>query len=203
MQVITSGRLTTYLLQKIPSGVGYLANKGSDNGGSTNVLPGIGGDSFPELPRASVATLPARCLPPFKTTSMPVGIGRPKLRLQRHQHDRQLEPRWSGRLWAWSRLGASWLYPGLLFCARQQRRSGRPFGTHNIGDNVIWTKGGHTLKFGYEFGDNYSNDFDNFSTRSTPNFAIFSNTGTSAVANATPFSNPTVEDAVWGLWAKR
>lgn len=28
---------------------------------------------------------------------------------------------------------------------------------------------------------------------------IFSNTGTSSLANTTPFSNPTVEDAVWGL----
>ena len=75
----------------------------------------------------------------------------------------------------------------------------RPFGTYSLGDNMTRTKGPHTFKFGDEFGDNYSNDFDNLSTRSAPNFTIFTNTGTSALTETTPFSNPTVEDAVWGL----
>jgi hypothetical protein len=178
----------------------YLANKGSDNGGSTNILPGIGGDAFSGLTQSLNGHLASTISPTiqndfyasanrsFQNFTCNGASTIDSLSLA------GVDPFGRGRDWA---------LPGFTqvacFALGDSNGQDRPFGTYNIGDNMTWTRGRHTFKFGYEFGDNYSNDFDNFSTRSAPNFTIFTNTGTSALQNTVPFSNPTVEDAVWGL----
>jgi hypothetical protein len=101
--------------------------------------------------------------------------------------------------------GRDWALPGLtpIACVPLGDSDGqdRPFGTYGVGDNLTWTRGRHTMKFGGEFAPNYTNDFDNFSTRSLPNFSIFSSQGDfSALKNTTgPITNPTVQDMIWGL----
>jgi len=100
--------------------------------------------------------------------------------------------------------GRDWGLPGLtpIACVPLGDSNGqdRPFGTYGLGDNLTWTRGRHTMKFGGEFAPNYTNDFDNFSTRSLPDFAIFGNNSkASALTGTTPISNPTVQDMVWGL----
>ncbi|MFZ0581727.1 MAG: TonB-dependent receptor [Candidatus Acidiferrales bacterium] len=180
--------------------VRYLANKGSDNGGSTNVLPGIGGDSFSGLTQSLSGHLATTISPTIQNDFY--ASGNRSFQSFTCNGISTIDSLSLAGVDAFGR-GRDWDLPGFtqVGCVALGDSNGqdRPFGTYNIGDNVTWTKGRHTLKFGYEFGDNYSNDFDNFSTRSTPNFMIFSNTGTSSLANTTPFSNPTVEDAVWGL----
>ncbi|MGA7027396.1 MAG: TonB-dependent receptor [Candidatus Acidiferrales bacterium] len=180
--------------------VRYLANKGSDNGGGTNVLPGIGGYSFSGLTQSLNGHLTSTISPTLQNDFYASG----NRSFQNYTCNgfatidglslAGVDPFGRGR---------DWTLPGFtpVACLPLGDSDGqdRPFGTYNIGDNLTWTTGRHTLKFGFEFGDNYSNDFDNFSTRSTPNFAIFTNTGTSALRNTPAFSNPTVEDAVWGL----
>jgi hypothetical protein len=180
--------------------VRYLANKASDNGGSSNVLPGIGGDAFTGLTQSLNGHL-ASTISPTLQNDFYAGANRSFQNFTCNGASTidglslaGVDPFGRGRDFA---------LPGFttVGCTVLGDSDGqdRPFGTYNIGDNVTWTKGRHTLKFGYEFGDNYSNDFDNFGTRSTPNFQIFTNTGTSALQNTNPFTNPTVEDAVWGL----
>ncbi|MGC2737492.1 MAG: TonB-dependent receptor [Candidatus Acidiferrales bacterium] len=180
--------------------VRYLANKGSDNGGSTNVLPGIGGDSFSGLTQSLSGHLATTISPTIQNDFY--ASGNRSFQSFTCNGISTIDSLSLAGVDAFGR-GRDWDLPGFtqVGCVALGDSNGqdRPFGTYNIGDNGTWTKGRHTLKFGYEFGDNYSNDFDNFSTRSTPNFMIFSNTGTSSLANTTPFSNPTVEDAVWGL----
>ena len=178
----------------------YLANKSTDNGGSTNVLPGIGGDSFTGLTQSLSGHLATTISPTIQNDFY--ASGNRSFQNFTCNGISTIDSLSLAGVDAFGR-GRDWDLPGFtqVGCVTLGDSNGqdRPFGTYNIGDNVTWTKGRHTLKFGYEFGDNYSNDFDNFSTRSTPNFTIFSNTGTSALQNTTPFSNPTVEDAVWGL----
>jgi Carboxypeptidase regulatory-like domain/TonB-dependent Receptor Plug Domain len=180
--------------------VRYLANKSTDNGGSTNVLPGIGGDAFTGLTQSLNGHL-ASTISPTMQNDLYAGGNRSFQNFTCNGQSTIDGLSLSG-VDAFGR-GRDFALPGFttVGCVTLGDSNGqdRPFGTYNIGDNVTWIKGRHTLKFGYEFGDNYSNDFDNFSTRSAPNFAIFTNTGTSALQNTTPFSNPTVEDAVWGL----
>jgi hypothetical protein len=43
-------------------------------------------------------------------------------------------------------------------------------GTYQVTDNVTWTRGSHSLKFGGEFRDVYSNGFANFSSRQAFSF---------------------------------
>jgi hypothetical protein len=194
------GKVDFKISSKNTISVRYLANKSTDNGGSTNVLPGIGGDSSSGLTQSLSGHL-ATTLSPTKQNDFYASANRAfenficngfstidSLSLA------GVDPFGRGRDWT---LPA--FTPISCFTLGDSNGQDRPFGTYTIGDNMTWIKGRHTIKFGYEFSDNYSNDFDNFGTRSTPNFTVFSNTGTSALQNTTPFSNPTVEDAVWGL----
>jgi hypothetical protein len=180
--------------------VRYLANKSTDNGGATNVLPGLGGDAFTGLSQSLAGHL-ASTISPTLQNDLYAGANRS---FQNFTCNGQstIDGLGLGGVDAFGR-GRDFNLPAFtsVGCVTLGDSNGqdRPFGTYNIGDNVTKIKGTHTLKFGIEFGDNYSNDFDNFSTRSTPDFSIFSNTGTSALQGNTPFSNPTVEDAVWGL----
>lgn len=180
--------------------VRYLANKGSDNGGSTNFLPGIGGDSFSGLTQSLSGHLASTISPTIQNDFY--ASGNRSFQNFACNGISTIDSLGLGGVDAFGR-GRDWALPAFtqVGCIALGDSNGqdRPFGTYNIGDNVTWTKGRHTLKFGYEFGDNYSNDFDNFSTRPAPNFSIFGNTGTSALHNTVPFNNPTVEDAVWGL----
>jgi Carboxypeptidase regulatory-like domain len=178
----------------------YLANKGSDNGGNTNILPGIGGDSFSGLTQSLNGHLASTISPTIQNDFY--ASGNRSFQTFACNGFKTIDSLSLAGVDPFGR-GRDWVLPGFTqvacFALGDSNGQDRPFGTYNIGDNMTWTRGRHTFKFGYEFGDNYSNDFDNFSTRSTPNFAISTNTGTSALQNTTPFSNPTVEDAVWGL----
>jgi hypothetical protein len=178
----------------------YLANKASDNGGNTNVLPGLGGDAFTGLTQSLNGHL-ASVISPTLQNDFYAGGNRSFQNFTCNGIS-TIDGLSLAGVDAFGR-GRDWDLPAFtqVGCVTLGDSNGqdRPFGTYNIGDNVTWVKGRHTIKFGYEFGDNYSNDFDNFSTRSTPNFAIATNTGTSALQNTTAFNNPAVEDAVWGL----
>lgn len=180
--------------------VRYLANDDKDNGGGSNVLPGIGGQSFTSLTQS----LNFHLTTTITTTLQSDFYGSANRSFQNFICNgvsainglslAGLDPFGRGRDWA---------LPGFtsVGCVGLGDSDGqdRPFGTYNVGDNLTWIKGRHSLKFGFEWGDSYSNDFDDFSTRPTPNFGIFGNTGTSALQNTTSFNNGTVEDAVWGL----
>ncbi|MGC2014981.1 MAG: carboxypeptidase regulatory-like domain-containing protein, partial [Candidatus Acidiferrales bacterium] len=148
--------------------VRYLANKGSDNGGSTNVLPGIGGDSFSGLTQSLSGHLATTISPTIQNDFY--ASGNRSFQSFTCNGISTIDSLSLAGVDAFGR-GRDWDLPGFtqVGCVALGDSNGqdRPFGTYNIGDNVTWTKGRHTLKFGYEFGDNYSNDFDNFSTRST------------------------------------
>jgi len=180
--------------------VRYLANKDNDNGGGTNPLPGIGGASTQVLTQSLNGHL-ASTISPTIQNDFYASANRSFANFPCNGIN-TIDSLGLGGVDPFGR-GRDFALPGFtaVGCTILGDSNGqdRPFGTYNIGDNITWTKGRHTLKFGYEFGDNYQNDFDDFGTRSTPNFAIFSNTGTSALQNTTPFNNPTVQDAVWGL----
>lgn len=178
----------------------YLANKDNDNGASGNVLPGIGGAATQVLTQSLNGHLASTISPTLQNDFYASGnrsfANFPCNGFQTIDNLSLAGVDAFGR-------GRDFALPGFspVACQALGDSDGqdRPFGTYNIGDNMTWTKGRHTIKYGYEFGDNYTNDFDDFSTRSTPNFAIFTNTGTSALQNTAAFSNPTVQDAVWGL----
>ena len=180
--------------------VRYLANKDNDNGGGTNPLPGIGGASTQVLTQSLNGHL-ASTISPTIQSDFYASANRSFANFPCNGIN-TIDSLGLGGVDPFGR-GRDFALPGFtaVGCTILGDSNGqdRPFGTYNIGDNITWTKGRHTLKFGYEFGDNYQNDFDDFGTRSTPNFAIFSNTGTAALQNTTPFNNPTVQDAVWGL----
>jgi len=179
--------------------VRYIANNSTDNGASGDLLPGIGGVSSKGLTQSLnghlATTFTASLQNDFYaggTRSSPTfgcdGIS-------------TIDGLSLGGVDGFGR-GRDWSLPGFtpISCVNlgdsnaQQRR----FGVYDIGDNMTWTKGRHTIKFGVEFDDNYENNFNSFSSRSTPNFGIFGNTGVSALQGVTAF-DPTVEDAVWGL----
>ncbi|MGC1254800.1 MAG: TonB-dependent receptor, partial [Candidatus Acidiferrales bacterium] len=76
----------------------------------------------------------------------------------------------------------------------------RHTGTYQTLDNVTKVLGSHTLKFGGEFRDVYSNNNDNFSSRQT--FAFNTNTdfGAQVLQGLNPgVDNQTLEDEVSGL----
>ena len=180
--------------------VRYLANKDTDNGANGNVLPGIGGAAFTALTQSLNGHLTST----ISSTKLNDFYASANRSFQAYACNgySTIDGLSLAGVDLFGR-GRDWPLPGFtaVACTPLGDSDGqdRPFGSYNIGNNFTWIKGRHTLKFGYEYGDNYSNDFDNFSTRSTPNFAIFGNTGTSALQNTVPFSNGTVEDAVWGL----
>jgi Carboxypeptidase regulatory-like domain len=180
--------------------VRYLANKDNDNGGGTNPLPGIGGASTRVLTQSLNGHL-ASTISPTIQNDFYASANRSFANFPCNGIN-TIDSLGLGGVDPFGR-GRDFGLPGFtaVGCTILGDSNGqdRPFGTYNIGDNMTWTKGRHTFKFGYEFGDNYQNDFDDFGTRSTPNFAIFSNTGTSALQNTPAFNNPTVQDAVWGL----
>src|ERR1700683_1275091 len=178
----------------------YIGNKADDNGGGTNILPGIGGESFTALTQSMNAHLTTTIAPPLQSDF----FAQASRSFQNYICNGYstidslslagVDPYGRGR---------DWDLPGFTAVACQglgdSDGQDRPFGTYNIGDNITWIKGRHTLKFGYEFGDSYSNDYDDFSTRSTPNFQINLNTGVSPLSGTVPFDNEVVQDAVWGL----
>ena len=61
----------------------------------------------------------------------------------------------------------------------QQRRSG----TYQYGDTLTKVWGTHSMKFGGEFRDVYSNNFTGFSSRGTFSFNTFTSNGVSALQN--------------------
>jgi hypothetical protein len=180
--------------------VRYLANKATDNGANTNILPGIGGAASSGLTQSLAGHL-ATTISPTLQNDLYAGANRSFQNFACNGVS-TIDSLGLGGLDAFGR-GRDFLLPAFtpVGCTVLGDSNGqdRPFGTYSLGDNLTKIKGTHTLKFGVEFGDNYSNDFDNFGSRPTPNFAVFTNTGTSALTGTTPFSNPTVEDAVWGL----
>ena len=179
--------------------VRYIANKGTDNGASGNPLPGIGGEAsnfLTQSPNIHLATSISA------TLQNDVYFGANRTFLQGTCNGAGtidslslagLDEFGNGRDWALSDFSP-------VACPGDTNRQIDPFGTYNLGDFVTWTKGRHTMKFGVEFADNYDNGQNSFGERSLPSFAIFSNTaGISALKGTVPFTNPTVQDSVWGV----
>jgi hypothetical protein len=178
--------------------VRYIANQGTDNGASGNPLPGIGGEASKFLTQSPNIHL-ATSIKPTLQNDVYFGANRTYLSGTCNGASTidalnlaGVDEFGRGRDWALSDFSA-------VACPGDTDRQIDPFGTYNLGDIVTWTKGRHTLKFGVEFADNYDNGQNSFGARSLPSFAIFSNTSISALKNTTPFTNPTVEDSVWGL----
>ncbi len=182
--------------------VRYIANKGFDDGGGSEVLPnGIGGVSFSGLTQSAAVHLAStfgshilndarvsgvRSSAAFGCTGLNLIDGLGAADVFGRGRDFNL-PTFTGI--SCSGLGDS-------------DAQTRPFGTYNAGDTLTWTKGRHTLKFGAEFASEYSNDSNNFSTRSTPGFSIFTNHGgleSTTTAAADQF-NQSLQDAVWALF---
>src|ERR1700722_10196464 len=179
--------------------VRYIANNSTDNGGSSDILPGIGGVPSKGLTQSLNGHLTTTLRATLQNDLYAGGIrSSPNFACNGISTIDSLS---LGGVDAFGR-GRDWALPAFtqISCINlgdsnaQQRR----FGVYDIGDNVTWTKGRHTMKFGIEFDDSYENNFNSFSSRSTPNFAIFGNTNESALQGVSAF-NPTVEDAVWGL----
>lgn len=183
--------------------VRYIANEGTDNGANTNLLPGLGGLSSTGLTQSLglhlSTTFGANLLNDVFASA---NRAFETFRCNEYQTIDSLslagvDPLGRGRDWA---------LPGLtaIACGPLGDSNGqdRPFGTYGIGDNLTWTKGRNTWKFGGEFADNYTNDYDNFFTRSTPAFNIFANDAVSPLQNvpAGVITDPTVYDTVWGLF---
>ncbi len=77
----------------------------------------------------------------------------------------------------------------------------RHTGTYQVTDNMSWSKGNHSLKWGGEFRDVYSNGFDNFESRTSFGFDPFFN-GVPILQGALPgyiTSNPTIVDTIGAL----
>jgi hypothetical protein len=183
-------------------GVRYLGAKTNDNGGNTNVLPGIGGVTSIGLTQSLNAHLTTTFTPTLQNdlyasanrsfNSFPCNNFKAIDALSLAG----LDPLGRGRDWAppaFTEIG----------CVPLGDSNGqdRPFGTYTIGSDLTKIKGRHTLKVGFEYDDNYSNDFDDFFTRPTPAFNIFTQTGgVSALQNTSQtITNAVVQDSVWGL----
>jgi hypothetical protein len=179
--------------------VRYIANQGTDNGASGNPLPGIGGEASKFLTQSPnfhlSTTIKATLL-----NDMYFGANRTYLQgtcngaaTINSLSLAGVDPFGNGRDWALSDFSA-------VACPGDTDKQIDPFGTYNLGDYVTWIKGRHTMKFGIEFADNYDNGQNSFSERPLPSFAVYSNTNNvSALQNTVPFTNPTVQDSVWGL----
>jgi len=184
--------------------VRYLANQGTDNGANLNTLPGIGGVASSGVSHSVSGHLTTTLTPTHQNDFFASAFrSNPTFTCNGVATIDGLSLAGTD---AFGR-GRDWFaLPGSPFAAiaclglgdsnGQQRR----FGIYTIGDNFTWIKGRHTLKFGFEFDDSYENNFNSFSTRSTPGFAINLNQGASALTNTVPFSNELVEDAVWSLF---
>ncbi len=75
-------------------------------------------------------------------------------------------------------------------------------GTYTLGDAVTAIRGRHTMKYGVEFRDVYSNSTNNFVSRPTIDFNNFSNFGAPAFQTGNPqvdFS-ATLQNMVWSLF---
>ncbi len=182
--------------------VRYIANRGFDDGGGSEILPnGIGGVSFKGLTQSAAVHLASTIGASILNDARVSGVrsnaqfGCTGLNL--------LDP--LGPTDVFGR-GRDFNLPTFtaLGCAGlgDSDAQTRPFGTFNLGDDVTWTKGRHTMKFGVEFASEYSNDSNNFSTRSTPEFNIFTNQGgfpSTTPALASNFNQP-LQDAVWSLF---
>jgi hypothetical protein len=98
---------------------------------------------------------------------------------------------------------------GCLFI-NDRNGSKRLSGTYTIGDDVTWARGRHTLKFGVETHDVYSNNTNDFVSRPLLDFSNFSNFGVPAFAtqanvDCTVTPNlvdclPTLQNMVWSLF---
>jgi len=78
----------------------------------------------------------------------------------------------------------------------QDRRTG----TYSYGDNLTKVKGSHTLKFGGEFRDVYSNNNDNFGSRGAFSFNTNGDFGVQILQNlGTGVDNRNLEDSASGL----
>ncbi len=78
----------------------------------------------------------------------------------------------------------------------------RKTGTYSYTDNVTKVLGSHTLKFGGQFRDVYSNNNDNFSSRAAFSFSLYSDFGASAAVlqNLSPgVDNLNIENESSGL----
>lgn len=182
--------------------VRYIANDDNNNGANTNILPNLGGAASTSLIQSTSAHL-SSAIRSNLLSDLFASANRSFEGFSCVGY-KTIDALSLAGVDAFGK-GRDWGLPGFtsVACGPLGDSNGqdRPFGTYNIGDNITWTKGRHTWKFGGEFADNYSNDFDNFFTRSTPQFNIFSNTGVSPLQNlaANAITIPTVQDAVWGL----
>ena len=184
--------------------VRYLANQSTDNGAIFDVLPGIGGVASSGVLHSLNGHLTSTLTPNHQNDFFAAAIrSNPTFKCNGIGTIDGLSLAGTD---AFGR-GRDWFnVPGSPFTAiacaglgdsnQQQRR----FGIYTVGDNFILIKGRHSFKFGYEFDENYENNFNSFGTRSTPSFAINLNTGASALTNTVPFNNELVQDAVWALF---
>ena len=182
--------------------VRYIANKGFDDGGQFEALPnGIDGVSFDGLTQSAAVHLAST-------------IGGNLLNDARVSAVRSLGKFGCNGLDLLNGIGPTDVFgrsrdynmptftPVGCFNLGNSNSQSRPFGTWNVSDAVTWTKGRHTLKFGAEYATEYSNDSNNFSTRSTPIFNIFTNEG-GFEGTTEPIAaqfNQSLQDAVWSLF---
>src|SRR5262249_16894069 len=75
-------------------------------------------------------------------------------------------------------------------------------GTYPVGAAVTTSQGRHTMKYGVEFRDVYSNSKNNFVSRPTIDFNNFSNFGVPAfqTGNQQVDFNATLQNMVWSLF---
>jgi hypothetical protein len=100
--------------------------------------------------------------------------------------------------------GADFSLPGLTSFGCQNlgdaNAQGRKTGTYSYTDNVTKVLGSHTLKFGGQFRDVYSNNNTNFGSRAAFSFNLNSDFGTTVLQNLAPgVDNRNIEDESSGL----
>jgi hypothetical protein len=78
--------------------------------------------------------------------------------------------------------------------------STRASGTYTTGDNLSWVLGRHTVKTGAEFRDVYSNSANDFVSRASQDFSVFSNTGFPATTGTGLEGDATLQNLVWTLF---
>ena len=170
---------------------------------ASNILPGIGGQSFTSLTQSMNGTLRPQSPDPAKRFS-PARTGRPKLHMQRITAIIDglslagLDPFGRGRDWA---------LPGFtqVGCEGLGDSDGqdRPFGTYNIGDNITWIKGRHTLNLATNAATT-TRTITMISARGRLLISGFSRildvrAEGNGIQHRRRLNNGTVQDAVWGL----